>query len=162
MENKKAEALDSSTENLTLGMLINDVSRLSGNKMRWEGERCGMRDGYRRIMFHLGHGDDGGTQQNLVRHTKLSAPTVSVSLGRMEAEGLVRRHPDEHDLRVIRVVLTEKGKKLNEKMHKLVREVEDDINADLTEEEIEQLKSLLRRIRQSLIEKGGSLDEKTR
>ena len=162
MENKKTEVNANSPENLTLSMLINDVSRLSGNKMRWEGERYGMRNGYRRIMFHLGHGDDGGTQQNLVRHTKLSAPTVSVSLARMEAEGLVRRYPDDQDLRVIRVVLTEKGKKLNEKMHKLVHEVEDDINADLTEEELAQLKSYLLRIRQSLIEKGGSLDEKAR
>ena len=97
-------------EMLTPSMLLNDISRLIKNRMRREGEQSGMRQGYRRIMFHLSHGDDGGTQQDLVRHTKLSAPTISVSLGRMEAEGLVRRQPDSHDMRVIRVSLTEKGR----------------------------------------------------
>lgn len=151
---------DCPPEMLTPSMLLNDVSRLIKNKMRREGEQSGMRQGYRRIMFHLSHGDDGGTQQDLVRHTKLSAPTISVSLGRMEAEGLVRRQPDTHDMRVIRVNLTEKGKALDEKMQSLIQEIEDDINGNLTEEEAVQLKAILLKIRRQLIEKGGSLDEK--
>ena len=113
-------------------------------------------------MFHLAHGDDGGTQQDLVRRTKLSAPTISVALNRMEAEGLVKRQSDERDMRVTRVFLTEKGRQLNENMQRLVQEVEDDVRGDLSEEEIAQFKSTLLKIRQRLIEKGGSLDEKTR
>ena len=148
-------------EMLTPSMLLNDISRLIKNRMRREGEQSGMRQGYRRIMFHLSHGDDGGTQQDLVRHTKLSAPTISVSLGRMEAEGRVRRQPDSHDMRVIRVSLTEKGKALDRKMQSLIQELEDDINGNLTDEEAAQLKTILLKIRQRLIEKGGSLDEKT-
>ena len=148
-------------EQLTPSMLLNDVSRLIGNKIRREGEKSGMRQGYRRIMFHLSHGDDGGTQQDLVRHTRLSAPTISVSLTRMEVEGLVRRRTDEHDMRVIRVSLTEKGWELNRKMQSLIQEIEDDINGNLTEEEAIQLKAILLKIRQRLIDKGGSFDEKT-
>ena len=79
----------------------------------------------------------------------------------MEAEGLVRRQPDSHDMRVIRVSLTEKGKALDRKMQSLIQELEDDINGNLTDEEAAQLKTILLKIRQRLIEKGGSLDEKT-
>ena len=159
---KKEQRRPCSPEMLTPSMLLNDVSHLIRNKMRREGEASGMRQGYRRIMFHLAHGDDGGTQQDLVRRTKLSAPTISVALNRMEAEGLVKRQPDERDMRVTRVFLTEKGRQLNENMQRLVQEVEDDVRGDLSEEEIAQFKSTLLKIRQRLIEKGGSLDEKTR
>ena len=159
---KKEQRRPCSPEMLTPSMLLNDVSHLIRNKMRREGEASGMRQGYCRIMFHLAHGDDGGTQQDLVRRTKLSAPTISVALNRMEAEGLVKRQSDERDMRVTRVFLTEKGRQLNENMQRLVQEVEDDVRGDLSEEEIAQFKSTLLKIRQRLIEKGGSLDEKTR
>ena len=92
---KKEQRRPCSPEMLTPSMLLNDVSHLIRNKMRREGEASGMRQGYRRIMFHLAHGDDGGTQQDLVRRTKLSAPTISVALNRMEAEGLVKRQSDQ-------------------------------------------------------------------
>ena len=160
MNEEKKSCCTCSAEQLTPSMLINDVHRLTSAKIRRESERSGLRQGYRRIMFHLSHGDDGGTQQDLVRHTKLSAPTVSVSLARMEAEGLVRRRPDENDLRVIRVSLTEKGKQLNQRMQEIFREIEDDIGGELTGEEVAELKELLLKIRQRLIERTSVSDEK--
>lgn len=160
MNEEKKVCCACSFEQLTPSMLINDVHRLTSAKIRRESERSGLRQGYRRIMFHLSHGDDGGTQQDLVRHTKLSAPTVSVSLARMEAEGLVRRRPDENDLRVIRVSLTEKGKQLNQRMQEIFREIEDDIGGELTEDEMNELKGLLFKIRQRLIERTSASDEK--
>jgi DNA-binding MarR family transcriptional regulator len=159
MNEEKKVCCTCSVEHLTPSMLINDVHRLTSAKIRRESERSGLRQGYRRIMFHLSHGDDGGTQQDLVRHTKLSAPTVSVSLARMEAEGLVRRRPDENDLRVIRVSLTEKGKQLNQRMQELFREIEDDIGGELTEDEMAELKGILLKIRNRLIERTSANDE---
>ena len=160
MNEERKEFRHCSPEQLTPSMLVNDISRLTVAKLRRECERCGMRQGYRRIIFHLANGDDGGTQQDLVRHTKLSAPTISVSLARMESEGLVRRRPDENDLRVIRVTLTEKGKQLDRRVRELFGEIEDDIAGDLTEEELAAFKSTLLKIRQRLIERTASADEK--
>lgn len=160
MNEEKKVCCACSAEHLTPSMLINDVHRLTSAKIRRESERSGLRQGYRRIMFHLSHGDDGGTQQDLVRHTKLSAPTVSVSLARMETEGLVRRRPDENDLRVIRVSLTEKGKQLNQRMQEIFREIEDDIGGELTEAEMIELKGILLKIRNRLIERTSANDEK--
>ena len=156
----KGKKCNSCEEHLTPSMLINDIHHLTCAKIRNESERSGLRQGYRRIMYHLSNGDDGGTQQTLVQHTKLSAPTVSVSLSRMEAEGLVRRRPDENDLRVIRVSLTEKGKELNRRMLELLNEIEDDINGGLTEDEIMGLKATLLKIRRRLAERNSPLNEK--
>lgn len=147
-------------EKMTPSMLLKDVSRLVENKMRHECDAFGMRQGYRRIMFQLSHGDDGAKQQDLVQHTKLSAPTISVALARMEEENLVRRQSDLRDMRVTRVFLTERGKTVNEKMQHLMHEVENDLNDCITEEEQKQLKAILLKIRNGLLEKGGSLEDK--
>lgn len=147
-------------EKMTPSMLLKDVSRLVENKMRRECDAFGMRQGYRRIMFQLSHGDDGAKQQELVQHTKLSAPTISVALARMEEENLIRRQSDLHDMRVTRVFLTEHGKTVNEKMQHLLHEVEDDLTGSITAEEQAQLKAILLKIRNGLLEKGAALDEK--
>ena len=147
-------------EQQTAYMVLNDVSRMIFRRMKKGGESVGMKHGYRHILFHLAHGDDGGTQQDLVIHTRLSAPTISVSLSKMEIEGIVLRKPDKEDMRSVRVYLTDKGRALDQAMKKTIMEVEADFSEVLTEEEHAEMKRLLIKVRDNFIRKGGNPFEK--
>jgi len=127
-------------------MLINEVSKLFHDKIRIESEKANLPNSYRQILFHLAF-SDGKTQLELAQLTHLKPPTVSVSLQKMENDELVRRVPDENDLRQTHVYITEKGRHANRMMHKKFHEVEAAAMEGLTSEETEQLYSLLCKIR---------------
>ncbi|MBE6938462.1 MAG: winged helix-turn-helix transcriptional regulator [Ruminococcaceae bacterium] len=131
-------------------MLFNEVACMLRHRFRKERDSMGMKDGYRHIVYHLSHGDDGATQQTIVAHTHLSAPTVSVSLGRMERENIVRRVTDKYDQRSVHVHLTDKGWEMVSAMEKTYNDVERGFRDALTEEEFEQLGVILRKIRDNL------------
>ena len=132
--------------------LFNEVSRIVTKRFRRERDNIGLKEGYRHIVYHLSHGDDGATQQTIVAHTHLSAPTVSVSLGRMEREKIVRRVTDENDQRSVHVFLTDKGWKMVNAMRRTQCDIENVFNEALTDEEFEQLGVILKKVRDKLIE----------
>ena len=81
----------------------------------------------RRLMTHMLAGDqihpaqasclwvlssnDGVSQTDLADLLRVSRPTITVMLQKMEAAGMVERRPDELDQRKIRIYLTEDGRK---------------------------------------------------
>ncbi len=132
-------------------MLIHEIARLMGDKIREKGEAnpIGQRSG-RLIMMELS-AEDGRTQLDLVKATHLKAPTVSVALQKLEMDGYVMRETDERDMRAMRVYLTEKGRALEERLHKRIIEEEAAATAVLTEAECETLCALLGKLRQSLL-----------
>lgn len=132
--------------------LFNEVSRIVTKKFRRERDNMGMKEGYRHIVYHLSHGDDGATQQTIVAHTHLSAPTVSVSLGRMERENIVRRVTDESDQRSVHVYLTEKGWEMVNAMRRTHCDIENVFSEALSNEEFEQLGAILKKVRDKLVE----------
>lgn len=89
-------------------MMTNEVSKLFRDIINREVEKLGVQNGYRQLLFHLSR-MDGVSQLELARATHLKAPTVSVTLKGMEADGLVVRRGDENDARVIHVYLTERA-----------------------------------------------------
>ena len=130
--------------------LFNEVSRIITNRFRRERDSMGLKEGYRHIIYHLAHGDDGATQHKIVSSTHLSAPTVSVSLGRMEREQIVKRVTDENDQRSVHVYLTEKGWDMVNAMRQSHCDVEKVFLEALTEEEFEQLGVILQKVRDKL------------
>ena len=139
--------------------LIGEISRLMGDKIRERGDEnpISQRSG-RLILMELAK-RDGITQLDLVNATHLKAPTISVSLQKLEHEGLVMRRPDDYDLRATRVFLTEKGRELDNRVRKRIYEEEAHAMADLTDEEREILMKLLGKIKRNLIsekEEGNS------
>lgn len=103
------------------------------------------------IMMHLAR-QDNVTQLDLVRATRLKAPTVSICLQKMENEGLVIRRTDEHDMRASRVFLTDKGRNIDSEVISKVREHEMHISDCLTAAEKDMLVSLLIKLRSNLLE----------
>jgi DNA-binding MarR family transcriptional regulator len=138
-------------EDATPSMFINDISKLFKQRVSSETERAGISDGCRKMLMFLAH-EDGVSQLQIVKHTRLSAPTVSVALAKMEADGLVIRKADEHDMRQVKVFITESGRETDEFMHSKCAETESVMLDGITEEELGALNSTLRKILKNLLE----------
>ncbi len=131
-------------------MLINEISKLFHDKMRETCEKLGYKNGYRQILMFLAH-NDGATQVELVRVSHLKAPTISVTLKKMEDEGIVRREQDTKDMRQTHVYLTEKGRALDNDHFKQLKDLEAVMFEGLSKEEEELLRSSLKKVRDNLL-----------
>ncbi|MBQ6824811.1 MAG: MarR family transcriptional regulator [Clostridia bacterium] len=139
-------------KNAPPSMLINELSKLFNDQMRQKTEAMGMAEGWRRMLFHLAH-NDSLTQLELARRTHLSTPAVSVTLQKMEAEGLVTRKADPNDQRAIRVQLTEQGKEADRKVVGAIHETEDKMLEGISAEEIASIRPVLERMYANLTQK---------
>jgi len=141
-------------------MLISEIARLMGDKIREKGDDNPIQQKSGRLLLMELAKKDGRTQLDLVNATHLKAPTISVALQKMEKDGYVTRRPDEYDLRATRVFLTEKGREIDNRIRKRIRDEEALAMMDLTESEYETLVKLLTKIKGSILkdsEKDGGL-----
>ena len=132
-------------------MIINDISHLFHGKMRsTETEGILSQHGARMILGALFR--EGGLRQiDLVRITHMKAPSVSVIVKKMAAEGLLTHEVQISDLRAVRLHLTEKGRLAHEGTRKMLRSTDEIMMNGFTPEETEQLKALLCRVRENLL-----------
>ncbi len=135
-------------------MLIQEISKLFQDRMSKSSETLGFKNGYRQILRHLAR-KDGVTQIDLVRTTHLKAPTISVTLKKMEEEGLVRREVDKIDQRQTHVYLTEKGYETERAFFGKILETETIMFEAFTPEETELLRTLLKKVRNNLLNDMG-------
>jgi DNA-binding MarR family transcriptional regulator len=135
----------------TPSMFINDISKMFKHAVHRETELEGISHGCQKMLMCLSH-KDGITQLDIVKDTHLSAPTVSVALAKMENDGLVIRRPDKHDLRVMRVYITDKGRQTDDFMREKFHETECVMLDGISQQEQEQLVATLRKILRNLVE----------
>ena len=140
------------------GLLINETSKLFHNRMRKNSEDLGFKTGYRQILRFLVH-EDGVTQVDIARNSHFTAPTVSVTLKKMEEEGLIRRKTDKNDTRRSRVFITEKGRELERKLFGKIMDCEEILVRGLSKEEEETLCALLQKVRDNMLSESGDLCE---
>ncbi len=132
-------------------MLVNEIARLFHGRMRaFEADGAMTQESARQIMRVLAH-EDGCSQLDLVHRTHLKPPTVSISLKRLEAEGLVRRATDDMDMRVVRVYLSEKGAEYNKLIHERLHLVDAELMQGFTERETAELLKYLERMRDNIL-----------
>lgn len=89
---------------------------------------------------------EGLTQSELAERTMVRPATMTASLQRMEAAGLVERRSDPHDQRVTRVYLTEAGRALKASVNAAWRALEQRTFSGFTPDEREQLRRFLSHI----------------
>ena len=140
------------------GLLINEISKLFHNKMRKNSEDLGFKTGYRQILRFLAH-EDGVTQVDIARNAHFTAPTVSVTLKKMEDEGLIRRKTDKNDTRRTRVFITEKGREWETKLFESAMDVEKILGRGFSEEENAEFCRLLRKARENILAETTSEEE---
>ena len=140
-------------------MYINDISKMFFDRMRTHSDEIGIPSGYRRIMIDLSH-HDGSTQLELARLSHVTPPTVSVTLQKMEHDGLIRRETDPDDQRQVRVFLTEKGHEIERSTIETARKTEELSLSCLTDGEKETLRALLVRVYNNISESCGCGDSR--
>ena len=130
-------------------VLIKEISSLYTLRVRIEAENLGIKNAYRTLLSQL-YVKDGGTQLSLAEKTGMKAPTISITLRKMEKDGLVDRVVDEKDLRKTHVYPTEKGKKTTEDLNAAIERINEGFVKGLTETEKDFFIKNLENIKASL------------
>jgi DNA-binding MarR family transcriptional regulator len=102
------------------------------------------------LLAHLQE-QDGLSQQALADRYRRSKVSALNLIKKLEGAGLITRHPDPVDGRTNRVYLTPKGRKTIKDLIPLAVENIDFMRSGITDEEIQSLKSVIRKITQNLL-----------
>ena len=89
---------------------------------------------------------DGASQRELATLMRIEPPTLVRHLDKLAEEGLVERRPDPDDRRVVRVVVTDAGRKRLAELHDVAHEVDEELRGILTKRDVEVLGRALPRI----------------
>ena len=126
------------------------------NTMRRYFQSCGMFNGHPRILFHLRH-TPGMTQKELADTLGVAAATLSVSIRRLEAAGLVERRADEQDARRFRLYLTPHGEEVETRCAKGRDFFIEAVFTDFSDEDVAALDALLTRMTDNLTRAANTL-----
>lgn len=128
---------------------VNEASFLFGVFIGREMEKIGMRGSYRHVLKPLAE-NDSLTQLQLVNITNLKAPTISITLRNMEREGIVVREKNDSDRRETHVAITEKGRKMYQKLLAAIENAERVMLSGLSEDELRTVSSALDKMSENL------------
>ncbi len=131
--------------------VINEISKLFGSQIKAMGDKVGFNPTYRPILFNLSR-EDGKTQLELARLCYLSTPTISLTLQKMENEGLIRRVSDTADARQMRVYLTEVGRTLDNNMRGIINNIEIHALHGFSLQEKELFMKMLEKVKMNALE----------
>jgi DNA-binding MarR family transcriptional regulator len=105
----------------------------------------GLHPGQEMVLLRL-VAEPGLSQNELADRLGIEPPTLTRGLQRLERAGLVERRPDADDARLVRVHLTPAGTACLAPIQVAWAELEAITTAGLTADELEQARSLLRRL----------------
>jgi DNA-binding MarR family transcriptional regulator len=111
--------------------------------------RHGVHEGQQFVLRSLWR-EDGLTPGQIARRLGLATPTVTRAATRMEAAGLLRREPHPSDGRLVRLMLTERGRELEQVIGPEMRALTEHTLAGFSIEERAELIRALRRIHGNL------------
>lgn len=101
------------------------------------------------LMFAL-EKSGGQSQKELALQLGIKAATLTVMLNRMEKNGLVRREADDHDQRVSRIYLSDKGHKTLVIVRETLDMLEQQALNNFSIEEKDVLRSMLARMNDNI------------
>ncbi|MET8142743.1 MarR family transcriptional regulator [Sphaerisporangium sp. NPDC005288] len=111
--------------------------------------RHGVRSGQQFILRCLWE-NDGMAPGEIARLLELSTPTVTRAATRMETAGLLRREPHPTDARLVRLLLTDRGRELESVIDEEMARLSERALRTLDAAEREQFLRFLGEIRQNL------------
>ena len=110
-----------------------------------------------RILTALWMQDDVPVRQ-LAQLTSLDKSTLSLSLSRMEQNGVVQRGGDPTDRRVVRVRLTELGRSYRSSCDQAMKELTDILYDDIPQEDLGVFLAVLHRIFENISHQESLVD----
>ena len=133
----------------SVNMLLGKIAHMSYSMMFQEAKNLGIHPGQVPICGYLYH-HDGCRQKEIGEALRIRPSTVSVSIERMEKNGLIVRKRDAMHPRIVKVYVTEKLRGCYRTFGEILEKNEKAIIHGFTEEEKEQLKGYLNRILSTL------------
>lgn len=126
-------------------LLFSEIERLNFQILKSEMDKYKIHPGQIPIFFIV-RKNPGISQKDLAKKVMLSTSTVAIMLRRMEKAGFVKRIQDESDRRFYHIYLTDKALKIVDKIFKRLKEFERQSFENFTNEEMEVLEKLLKKI----------------
>jgi DNA-binding MarR family transcriptional regulator len=111
--------------------------------------RHGLRLGQDHLLAQLWD-EDGRAPGELAAALGVTTPAVTKGATVLEKAGLLERRPDPKDNRLVRLWLTEKGRRLRAPVERARREVEAALLSELGPREVAQLHRILEKIQRSM------------
>ena len=133
----------------SVGFVVREVWRLFARRLQPRIAREGVTIGMWFALRMLWD-EDGMTQRELGERVGINGPTMVMALNSMERAGLVKRVQNRTDRRKINVFLTERGRKLKNKLWPMAAEVLALGLSGLTRKQVQSLSKMLTQIRVNL------------
>lgn len=115
--------------------LFMEINRQYGKKCFQRIHEMGIQPGQVPIIMIV-YGNDGCSQKDIAQKMGVKPPTVNISIQRLEKADIVCRKRDEKDQRVMRVYMTENGKRIVEGVRQQGRMVEKAMFSNFSETEL--------------------------
>jgi MarR family transcriptional regulator, organic hydroperoxide resistance regulator len=132
-----------------VGYALVQACRAHYTRVRVLLNKLGLHPGQEMFLLSLWE-EEGLAQTELADRLHVQRATVTNTVTRLEAVGLVRRQPDVEDGRIYRIYLTEEGKKVHEATRSIWLEMESAITNGLGDDEMSALTDLLARVTTNL------------
>ena len=127
--------------------LFMEINRHYGSRCMSHIRDMGIQPGQLPIIMIV-YRNDGCSQKEISEMMGVKTPTVNVSIQRLEKADIVCRRRDEKDQRIMRVYLTEKGKRIVEEVRQESRNVEKVMFSNFSDAEL----CLMRRFFEQILE----------
>ena len=137
------------------GFLIHDVSRLRRIVIDRALKPVGITRSQWWVLSFLGR-RDGMTQTALAADLDLTKVAVGGLLDRMESAGFIERRADQRDGRIRRVYLTSAGNRFLATIRANIEQAEQQILADVSEDDLETTARTMRQIKKTLRSLAGA------
>ncbi len=93
-------------------------------------------------------------QKEIAQKLEISSAAVAVTLNKLEAAELITRTQSFDDARMNHITVTDKGAKLLKTTRELYADIDDQFFTDVTDEELETLKTLLGKMAENVKSRG--------
>lgn len=139
-----------------IGQRLHHVARLQRALAARRLQDIGLFPGQETVLKLLSE-TDGRTMSELAAALKVRPPTASKTVGRLSAQGLLVRRASEGDARLVRVHLTEEGRRRAETIDAISDSIEDTMTAGLDGKDRRRFRKMLRKIERNLSTQLGAV-----
>lgn len=130
----------------SFGLLFKQISIAFSNNFQREAARYDLTPSQASILIYLSKVDHPVNQRELEKYFRLTNPTVTGLMQRMENKGFIRREMNQADNRSKYIILTPKAMEISNEVRNNLYKVEEDITQSLSQQECAQLRQLLQQV----------------
>ena len=134
-EEEKNENEKEKREEKSMPALFMEINRQYGMRCMQRIREIGIQQGQMPIIMIV-YRNNGCSQKKIAECMGVTPPTVNVSIQRLEKADIVCRRRDDKDQRIMRVYLTENGKKIVEELQQESKAVEKVMFSNFSEAEL--------------------------